>query len=235
MIDNKQILQFWTINYNQKIETMKKYLTVSLLFIFMAVTGFSQEHYSFFLSSGYDSNANHLSGMEYTNTNKFPDYNLGVGAAVYLNDRFRLRGELKYVNISFTRKYNFANTLSTTLDRTVISASNFDINPYLDYRVFSLGKLDFYAYAGIRFELSMGNTQTTYTVGGDKSYSNYIEGDYKKAMFGLTGGCSLSYNINKKLAVFVSPEYTQFLNYFYSNNTAQLNRRSINLGVEWKF
>lgn len=71
---------------------MKKYLTVSLLFVFMTLAGFSQERYSLFFSSGYDNNVNHLSGMDYSNSNQFPDYNLGVGAALYLNDRFRLRG-----------------------------------------------------------------------------------------------------------------------------------------------
>lgn len=216
-------------------KTMKKYFTFSLLFMFISIAGFSQEHYSLFFTGGYDSNSNQLSGLKYSNSNKYPDYNLGVGAILYLNDRFRLRGELKYVHLSFTRKYNFSNTTTATVDRTNISASNFDINPYIDYRVFSIGKFDFYGFAGLRFEFSLGNTQTSYTVSGVKSDTRLIETDYKKAMVGLTGGCSLNYNINKKFAVFVNPEYTQFLNYFYSDNTANLNRASINLGVEWKF
>lgn len=216
-------------------KTMKKYFTFGLLFMCTSLAGFSQEHFSVFLSSGYDYNTNHLSGMQYSNSSKFPNYNLGIGAALYLNDRFRLRGELKYVDISFTRKYNFNNTTSSTLDKTNLLATNFDFNPYLDYRVFSIGKLDFYGYAGFRFEFSLGSKQTSYTIGGDTSNSKYIENNYKKAMVGLTGGCSFSYNFNKKIALFISPEYTQFLNYFYSDNTANLNRASINLGVEWKF
>lgn len=214
---------------------MKKYFTVGLLFMFMALTGFTQEHYSLFFSSGYDNNLNHLSGMQYSNSSEFPDYNLGFGGAVYLNDRFRLRAELKYVNVSFTRKYNFQTTTDGTIDKAVLSVSNLDFNPYVDYRVFSLGKLDFYGYAGFRFEFSMGSSQYIYTLDGEKSSKNIIETDYKKAMVGLTGGCSLSYNINKKVAVSISPEYTQFLNYFYSDNTTNLNRTSVNLGVEWKF
>jgi len=214
---------------------MKKYLTVSLLFVFMTLAGFSQERYSLFFSSGYDNNVNHLSGMDYSNSNQFPDYNLGVGAAVYLNDRFRLRGELKYVNMSFTRNYNFLTTTTSTLDRSVLSVSNFDFNPYIDYRIFSVGKLDFYGYTGLRFEFSPGDTQSAYTIDGEKSYSNHIENNYKRAMVGLTGGCSLSYNINKQFALSISPEYTRFMNYFYSNNISNLNRSSINLGLEWKF
>lgn len=214
---------------------MKKFLTVSLLFVFMTLAGFSQERYSLFFSSGYDNNVNHLSGMDYSNTNQFADYNLGVGAAVYLNDRFRLRGELKYVNMSFTRNYNFLTTTTSTLDRSVLSVSNFDFNPYIDYRIFSVGKLDFYGYTGLRFEFSLGDTQSAYTIDGEKSYSNHIENNYKKAMVGLTGGCSLSYNINKQFAVSISPEYTRFMNYFYSDNISNLNRSSINLGLEWKF
>jgi hypothetical protein len=214
---------------------MKKYLTVSLLFVFVSLAGFSQERYSLFFSSGYNSNVNHLSGMAYSNTNQFPDYNLGVGGAVYLNDRFRLRGELKYVNISFTRNYNFSSTSALTLDRSVLSVSNVDFNPYIDYRIFSIGKLDFYGYTGLRFEFSLDGAQSSYTKDGEKSYSNYIESNYKKAMVGLTGGCSLNYNINKQFAVSLSPEYTKFMNYFYSDNTSSLNRSSINLGFEWKF
>lgn len=214
---------------------MKKYLTVSLLFVFMTLAGFSQERYSLFFSSGYDNNVNHLSGMDYSNSNQFPDYNLGVGAAVYLNDRFRLRGELKYVNMSFTRNYNFITTTTSTLDRSVLSVSNFDFNPYIDYRIFSVGKLDFYGYTGLRFEFSLGDTQSAYTIDGEKSYSNHIENNYKRAMVGLTGGCSLSYNINKQFALSISPEYTRFMNYFYSDNISNLNRSSINLGLEWKF
>jgi hypothetical protein len=216
-------------------ETMKKYFTVILLFMFMVLTGFSQEHYSLFFSSGYDNNLNHLSGMKYSNSNEFPDYNFGLGGAVYLNDRFRLRAELKFVNVSFTRKYNFQTTTDGTIDKSVLSISNFDFNPYIDYRVFSVGKFDFYGYTGFRFEFNVGSSQYVYTLDGDKSTKNIVETDYKKAMVGLTGGCSLSYNINKKLAVSISPEYTQFLHYFYSNNTANFNRSSVNLGVEWKF
>lgn len=214
---------------------MKKYFTVSLLFMFMVLTGFSQEHYSLFFSSGYDYNLNHLSGMKYSNSNEFPDYNLGVGGAVYLNDRFRLRAELKYANVSFTRNYNFQTTTDGTLDRSVLSISNLDFNPNVDYRVFSFGKFDFYGYTGLRFEFNIGNSQYVYTLDGDKSSKNLVESDYKKAMVGLTGGCSLSYNINKKFAVSISPEYTQFLNYFYSDNSSNFSRSSVNLGVEWKF
>jgi len=216
-------------------ETMKKHFTVSLLLMFMALTGFSQEHYSFFFSSGYDNNLNHLSGMQYSNSNEFPDYNFGVGGAVYLNDRFRLRGELKYVNVSFTRKYNFSATTDGTIDRSVLSVSNMDFNPYIDYRVLSVGKIDFYAYTGFRFEFNMGSSQYVYTLDGDKTSQNIVETDYKKAMVGLTGGCSLSYNINKQFALSISPEYTQFLHYFYSDNTSNFKRSSINLGLEWKF
>ena len=216
-------------------KTMKKYFTVSLLFMFMALTGFSQEHYSFFFSSGYDNNLNHLSGMKYSNSSEFPDYNLGIGGAVYLNDRFRLRAELKFANVSFTRNYNFQTTTDGTLDRSVLSISNLDFNPYIDYRVFSIGKFDFYGYTGLRFEFNVGSSQYVYTLDGEKFSKNLVETNYKKAMVGLTGGCSLSYNINKKFAVSISPEYTQFLNYFYSDNTSNFKRSSVNLGLEWKF
>ncbi len=214
---------------------MKKYFTVSLLFMFLALTGFSQEHYSLFFSGGYDSNANHLTGMNYSNLNKFPDYNLGVGAAVYLNDRFRARTEIKYVNIGFTREYNSDYTTPLTMKDTKMTIYSFDINPYLDYRIFTIGKLDFYGYAGFRFEFSFGDRQVTHTMDGDKSHTKHIATDYKKAIVGFTGGCNLTYNINKKYAIYVSPEYTQFINYFYSDNTANMNRASLNLGVEWKF
>jgi len=214
---------------------MKRYFTVSLLFMFMVLTGFSQEHYSLFFSSGYDYNLNHLSDMKYSNSSEFPDYNLGLGGAVYLNDRFRLRAELKYANVSFTRKYNFQTTTDGTIDRSVLSISNLDFNPYIDYRIFSIGKFDFYGYTGFRFEFNIGSSQHAYTLDGEKSSKNLVETNYKKAMVGLTGGCSLSYNINKKFAVSISPEYTQFLNYFYSDNTSNFKRSSVNLGLEWKF
>ena len=201
----------------------------------MALAGISQEHYSLFFSSGYDNNMNILSGMKYTNTNEFPDYNFGLGGAVYLNDRFRARLDLKYVNVSFTRKYNFQSTTVTTPVRSVLSISNIDFNPYIDYRAFSIGKFDFYGYTGLRFEFNFGGYQRCYSVDGDTSYKNYIENNYKKAMVGLTGGCSLSYNINKKFALSINPEFTHFLHYFYSDNTSNLERKSVNLGVEWKF
>ena len=214
---------------------MKRYFTVSLLFMFMVLTGFSQEHYSLFFSSGYDYNLNHLSDMKYSNSSEFPDYNLGIGGAVYLNDRFRLRAELKFANVSFTRNYNFQTTTDGTLDRSVLSINNLDFNPYIDYRVFSIGKFDFYGYTGLRFEFKLGSSQYVYTLDGEKFSKNLVETNYKKAMVGLTGGCSLSYNINKKFAVSISPEYTQFLNYFYSDNTSNFKRSSVNLGLEWKF
>jgi hypothetical protein len=203
--------------------------------MFMALSGISQERYSFFFSSGYDNNMNFLSAMKYTNTNEFPDYNFGVGGAVYLNDRFRARLELKYVNMSFTRKYNFQSTTASTPDRSVLSVSNIDFNPYIDYRIFSIGKFDLYGYTGFRFEFNFGDYQKCYMLGGDTSYKNYIENNYKKAMVGLTGGCSFNYNLNKKFALSISPEFTHFLHYFYSDNSSNLERMSVNLGVEWKF
>jgi len=214
---------------------MKKFINLSLLIILIAHTGFSQKKYSLFFSSGYDYNINYMSNMKYQNSNNFPDYNLGIGGAAYLNDRVRLRAELKYVNTSFSRQYDFETTTASTLSKSVIAINSIDVNPYLDYRFFSICNFDLYGYSGFRFEFNMGDYQYSNTIDGDKSYKNYIESNYKKAMAGLTGGFSLNYNLTKKLALSISPEYTYFLNYLYSNNKSNLERINVNLGVEWKF
>jgi hypothetical protein len=212
-----------------------KYFSICLLFFVMALSGFSQEHSSIYFSTGYDHNINYLSGLKYDNTNKFPDFNFGFGGTVYLNDRFRLRGELKYVNLSYTRNYDPTSSTSNTLDHAKISINYLDLNPYLDYRFFSIGKLDFYGYAGLCLEFSMGDHQRVHTVGGDTSTKKYIDTNYKKELYGVTGGCIFSYNLDKHFALTLSPEYTYFVRYLYFDNSSNLQRINVNVGFEYKF
>lgn len=164
-------------------------LVVLAMLMIVSLRGLSQTKMSVGVTTGYDQNYCLFQDLPYETLNQLPDFNVGVDVAWYLGERIRLRGEVKYVNISFTR--NFSNPVADyNIDFTKLAVNNLNFNPRFDYRLFSLKKLDFYLTTGLRFEFSMGDYIRTYNYAGDNLDTDYvgIGEKHATAMAGATGG-----------------------------------------------
>jgi len=173
--------------------------------------------------------------MGYTNLNLTPDFGSGAKGLIYLGKRFRLGAEVEYNNVSFTRQYNFLNPEATSIDRTKMAIHNLAVNPNLDFRFFTIGKLDVYASTGLQLEFTLTDYQRTFLMNGDKLTSKYVERDYSDFRTGVNGSVVFNYNINSSLAVVLAPKYTYFFDPLFPRNEYNFQRLGVNLGVEWKF
>jgi len=222
---------------NQKRFFHSEPLKLSLIVIFLTISlvNYSQSKFSFGVSGGYNKTFNHLVGMKDANTDAFPDYNIGVDGILSIGERIRLRTDLHYSNIGITRKYNSESTDLRRLDYSKLAISNLDFTPKCEYRLATSGKLDIYASAGFRFEFQIGQYERTFLANGDKAENKYIADAFTKTQAGAVVGFLLKYNISEYMALTLAPEYTYFLDYFFSKNDYKMQRVGVNLGVEWKF
>jgi hypothetical protein len=214
---------------------MKKFLITSILALSVVVSAFAEVRTSLVFHGGYNYNMNYRDAMGYTNTNALPDFNAGAQGLIYLGKRFRLGVDLEYYNISFTRKYNFINPTESSIDYTQMAINNVGANPNIDFRLFSMGKLDLYATTSLQLEFSITDYQKNTLLNGNTSTTRYIKNDYSKFMTGANGGFILNYNISKNIALSLTPKYTYFFEPFYPRNDYDFQRLGMNFGVEWKF
>ncbi len=218
---------------------MNNKIAILVILMIVSVKVFSQDKMTFGVNFGYDYNDKYLENIfGAKNTNEIPDFNVGVDVGVELTERIRVRGELKYVNLSFTREFSYPEK-SSNIDYTKFSANFIDFNPRFDYRLFSLGNFDTYFSTGIKLEFSAGDYIRTYNYDGEKldDMKHFGNGKYehKSIMAGVVGGFIFKYNINQNLGITVTPEYTSFLTRFYEENQTALQRANVNIGIEWTF
>lgn len=202
----------------------------------VSISGLSQTKMSFGVTTGYDQNYCLFQDLPDETLNQFPDFNIGADISWYLGERIRVRGEVKYVNISYTRNFPFPEA-DYNIDFTKVSVNNLNFNPRFDYRLFSLKKLDFYVTSGFRFEFSTGDYIRTFNYAGENLDIDYVGVGEKhaSAMAGVTGGFIFKYNFTPDFAFTLTPEYTSFLSEFYQMNNMALQRASLNIGFEWAF
>jgi hypothetical protein len=225
-------------NVNQSGDLFSNKRNKILLVIFLlmfSMAGFSQSNFSLGVSGGYDRSFNFLTGMKYSNSDIYPDFNLGVDGILNLGEKMRIRAELRYANMNYTREYNFDSQSSDRLEKSVLYISNLDINPRFDYKLIKAGNFDLYASAGLKLEFTLGDYERSTLANGDKLTTTHIENDYTKTQAGVVGGFIFKYNVNPSFGITLSPDYTCFFDKFYSKNDYILQRVGVNLGVEWKF
>lgn len=212
-----------------------------LFFLTFTLVGFSQSNFTFGVSGGYDKTFNHLTGLGLLDTkDAFPDFNLGVDGMFNVGEKIRIRAELGYENLSYTKNWNSESTDPTRIYKSVVSVSNLDISPRVDYKLAKSGSFDLYASAGFRFEFTLGNYERTTLANGDKLTTNLIINTNTKTNFtqtqaGAVGGFILKYNVNPSFGITLAPDYTYFFDYYYTQNVDKMQRIRVNLGVEWKF
>lgn len=212
----------------------KIFLTIAL--IALSLASFSQSKASIGFKTGYDHNYfihDHLYGNNYS---AIPDFNVGIDASLHLNDWFRVRTEVKYVNVSSSRYYDTPSNLPGNIKYSTLAINNINVNPYADFRLFSIkDKLELYYFFGMKVEFSVGDYQRSYTYAGETIKTSYINDKHKDVMIGSGTGFLLKYNINQNLGITLSPEGTIFYGEYYEKNKWHYVRSSVNLGVEWTF
>lgn len=214
---------------------IKGWVVLVISILIFTISGYSQPNFSLGVSGGYDHSFNFLKGLPKTNSDNFPDFNLGVSGILNLGDKVRVRAELGYENMNYTREWNFESQSPDRILNTVLSISNLDVSPRVDYKLVKAGKFDLYCSAGFRFEFTLGDFESTTKANGEKSTANFIENDYTKTQAGAVGGFIFKYNVNPSFGIILSPDYTYFFDKFSSKNDNNLQRVGVNLGVEWKF
>jgi hypothetical protein len=213
----------------------RRFLIIVALLV-ISVAGYSQSKGSIGFKAGYDQNYFIYDDLYGNNFSAFPDFNIGADASLYLNDNIRLRAELKYANVSYTREYNNPGSLDQNIEYSTLAINNLNINPFVDFKLFSIkDKFDFYYTFGMKVEFSVGDRQRSFTYGGEKIDKSFITDIHKDVMLGSGTGFILKYNVNKNLGITLSPEATIFYGEYYEKNNWHYVRSSVNVGFEWTF
>lgn len=216
---------------------MKQKLFITAVLLISAMTTFSQNSTSFGVNVGYDQNMYLNSNLLGTVSNELPDISIGADITYYIGEKMRLRTELRYSNISFQKEYA-KGIDDDNLGVTKLATNNIGLVPHFDYKLFSLGKLDLYSTAGLRFEITLDDYYRSYTVAGERMSQDYYNSYFEKhasTMLGATAGFLFKLNLGENTALTLSPEYTGYFWKYYDKNDKALQRASLNIGLEWKF
>jgi opacity protein-like surface antigen len=210
---------------------MKKIYTL-LFFVACAVSGFSQSRFFVGLNGGLDFYSNkYYSKNEYR---KFEDgktdFSAGLDLGYRFSDKARFRLGFNY------NEYLFGERPETPGDivKSEMTLRNLDIIPRLDFRVWSLKKLELFLSPGLRLAYTLEGDEKSFRSNGTISDLHYMNQKYKDKMSGLVGGALLKYNFTKHLGAVLSPDYTFFFDKLYDKNDGNLQRFSVNLGLEWR-
>ena len=228
--------------HEQESTSTRKFDKILLAVLFLAISysGYSQSSFSLGFSGGYDKSFNILDGItgaraQGVNYDKSPDYNFGIDGILRLNDHFRVRTEIHYANIGFTREYEYdIAPSSSTVTKSKVAISNLDIAPTFDCKLIKIGKFNMYATLGMRFEFELGKYERSFLANGDKSSNQYFN-DFTTTQAGATGGFIFDYDLGNQFSIFLIPEYTYFFNTFNSKNTNTMQRATANIGLEYRF
>ncbi len=223
----------------QKQNVHKLALLLVLTAFFQA--GMAQTQFSLGVSAGYDQSYNQFYKMPKTNVDAFPDYNLGVNGILGINDWLRVKLELHYANIGFTRHWNIESTSPDRIDLSKVSLNNLDVSPRVDLRFLHLGNFEVFFSPGFRFEFMLGKYERSYTAAGTLMEETYITDKYNEGNAGVVGSLLFRYAISPEFSITLSPEYTYFFDPLYYQSEYDdpskydMQRIGVNLGVEWRF
>lgn len=211
---------------------MRKIYTL-LFCTLCATSAFPQSRFFVNLNGGIDSNSNKYyakNGYEKFENGK-TDFNAGLDLGYRFSDKARFRLGFNFNEYSYGERPVTAGDIV----ESEMTLSNLDIIPRFDFRIWSLKKLELFFSPGIRLEYTLEGNQESLRSDGTISDHNYIKSDYKDKMSGFVGGALLKYNVTKHLGAVLSPDYTFFFDKLYDKNEGNLQRFSVNLGVEWRF
>mgnify|MGYP001766987884 CR=1 FL=1 len=239
-------------------------LMIKLFFVVILLSttllGHSQVQFGVGFSMGYNKSFDGTTGpglyrrMPLENKNNFPDYNFGADGILKIKDWLRVKAELHYSNLGFTRYWNpdLSNPGTGDIKRiqeSKVAVSYMDFSPKAELRFLKLGNFDAYASLGFQFEFKSGKWEKTTTLEGRETDDDYVLDDFNKSQSGVVGGLLLKYNITPNWAVTLSPSYTYFFDplifqndydhdidtWLLNLNKYDLKRYTVNIGVEYLF
>lgn len=210
---------------------MEKRVLIVLVSLLLSMAGFSQSRLSFNVNAGLDKNFN-----KYYTANSYSkiddpetDFNAGVNVAYRVGEWVRLRLDLQYLQYSYGQEPNS----SSEITKTVFRAFNMGIAPRIDFRVYAKHNFELFLSPGLSLQYLIDNDQVSTLTDGTHSYRNYISTDYDNSLTGFVGGALLKYNINERMGLTVSPDYTMFFDQLYDSNYGNLSRFNLSFGFEW--
>lgn len=210
---------------------MRKYF-IALFVTVLPFAGFSQSRFFVNLNGGIDFTAN-----KYYNYNNYEifqnsgaEFSYGADLGFKFSDKVRFRVESRFGSYSYGQYYS-----GTDLEKTEMTLDYFDINPRLDFRVFSRGRFEVFVSPGLRLEYISNSDQESIKTDGSVSNGNYVSSAYAESMSGLIAGGVMKYSLNKHLGFTLSPEYTLFFKKLYEKNDDAVTRFSTRFGVEYNF
>ena len=215
---------------------MKKSFLLGLFLLSVPFVSYSQSIFSNSLGGGLDYNYNVY--YDYNNNQKFQvnqDFNFDVNGAFQLGNKLRLRLEVDYSNFSYGQRYYFEKPSDNTVVKSEITIHNLSLTPRVDYKLVVVNKFDVFVSSGFKFEMNLGSDEESQTSGGKVYSSSHISTDYDHFMQGIAGGLLLKYNLSKHLSVNLAPDYSFYLQKFYDQSEGNLQRISVNLGIEWRY
>jgi hypothetical protein len=224
---------------------MKKIFYSILLFIAISNVAIAQDilenPISFGISGGIDYNFNAYKTVLDTSVNHHitdyygikPHYNIGANVGLMLNNKMRIRAELKFVKMSY--KQNWNPDYYTDFDNTVTRLYNFDINVYFDYLLLNKGKFEIFVSPGLKSEYVLKHSFWTESANSKSAKFQGLENMFPSTLAGgaLTG--IIKYNVSKTFGLTLTPDYTLFFRKFSVQNSGLYTRFSINAGMEFRF
>jgi hypothetical protein len=192
------------------------------------------------VNGGIDYNFNtYYTGVPYPDKYVIaPTYNAGVDFGLRLSSKCRFRVDLRYSTMAFGANYDASEATATTPKKFDFWMYRLGFGIRLDYRFLTIHKLDVLFTPGLTFEYRLYDYEKATYANGDEKSSNYLNNkkkDYTHTLSGATAGLIFRYNLNDHWGITLSPGYTYFFKKLYSQNAANLQRVTINLGAEWRF
>ncbi len=210
---------------------MKKCLIVFTM-LSLPLLGFTQSRFFVNLNAGLDVTWNKY--YSYNNYDFYDndglEYSFGADLGYKLSDVVRFRVESRYGTYSYGQDYTGSNLLNSEMTLTY-----FNINPRFDFRVWNKEKWELFVSPGLKLEFNSDSDQETVLSDGSTSDSNYVSSAYSDNMTGFIAGGILKYNINSKMGLTFSPEYTYYFKKLYDKNDGNMQRFSAKLGFEYFF
>jgi|GEM_PF-2134308 len=192
------------------------------------------------ISSGidYDINAYRTSTDEngFTFDKRNPHFNIGGYLGVMVTPKFRPRLEMKYVRTSYEQ--NWDQSQYPDFIKTTVKLGNLDLNLHFDYLVYNTEKWHVFISPALKCEFMSGEDyNTTKSNGDDDSNDKFktLEERYPKSIAGGALSAIFKYDINKKVGLTFTPDYTYFFRKYQRVNSGAYQRLSFNVGLEFRF